>query len=784
MAFSVSQTAPLSPYHLGRAREQYTLFNVFNALSWSFLIGNVITLFAMRLDFSATELGILNALIYVAFFFLPLGKVLTKRFSIIHIFSVAWIGRAIGMIPLLFIPILFDAGYHSFTKYLLLIGVLLFHAARGIGMVGNNPVLSAMATGPDRGSYMTQIQAINSAVGMFCGFVIALALGDEPSPWIYAVLMAIGIGTGIASGILMRGLPEPPSESCGESVDLLTLMKNALTDASMRYFIVILFIVALVSGVSRAFIIVYSKDPLVFQQGAGMVSLYSVFGGLGVLVIQLLIKFLIDRIGAKPIFIVCSIIGLVGMLPVVFTPVGLTLGAENPGVEVVLLLSFLFFILNFGFLGAEGIAQTYFLNLVPAKMMLDMGILYFFIFGVAGVLGSFLAGLFLDVLVALGFSKFIAFKALYIILIALTIVVVFLQRKLVSLGALPFRNAIEVIFSFRDLRAISLLDRLHKTKDSEEEEEILEALRDTPSSLAIKELLERAKSPRLAIRLESLLAIEALETLNQDAEQALIADIVNHPYTTAYLAARILGTHSAASAIPLLRQKAFADDYMLAGEAIVALAKLGDKDFRPEIERLIINTKNPRLELMGVAAFGIYASPDSLSILVDLLRGADPPPYLRDEVVLAMASILDIENQFYPLLVRFLDNESLAPMLALDEAESAHGFYRSTHNSWFQKRRPELAECGAAAKALQSAVSAWIQAGDGAPLSRWILELPGNLTEPMVQCIMAEIVLDTELASMERLHLLIVHWSAHILRVWITRLKTQRVKEAAPEHQP
>jgi MFS family permease len=774
MASSVVRAAPLSPYHLGKAREQYTLFNVFNALSWSFLIGNVITLFAMRLDFSATELGILNALMYAAFFFLPLGKVLVRRFSIIRIFSAAWIGRAVGMIPLLFIPVLLEAGYRGAVKYLLLIGVLLFHAARGIGMVGNNPVLSAMAAGPDRGSFMTQIQAVNSAVGMFCGFAIALALGDDPPAWVYAVLMAVGIGTGITSGIVMRGLPEPPSEPEGKGIGLPALMKSALANASMRSFIVILFIVALVSGVSRAFIIVYSKDPSVFQQGAGMVSFYSVFGGLGVLVIQLLIKFLIDRIGAKPIFIVCSIIGLAGMLLLVFIPLGLTTGAANPGVEVVLLLSFLFFILNFGFLGAEGIAQTYFLNLVPEEKMLDMGILYFFIFGAAGVCGSFLAGLFLDMLVAFGFSKFTAFKALYIILIALTIAVVFLQRKLVPLGALPFKNAIEVIFSFRDLRAISLLDRLHKTKDREEEEEILEALRDTPSPLAAKELLERARSPRLAVRLESLLAIEALETLNEDAEQALIADIMNHPYTTAYLAARILGNHHVVSAIPLLRQKAFADDYMLAGEAIVALAKLGDRDFRPEIERLIINTKNPRLELMGAAAFGIYALPDSLSILVDLLRGVDPPPYLRDEVVMAMATILDIENQFYSLLLRFLDNESLGPMLALDEIESVLGFYRSTNNSWFQKRRLELEQCGAAAKALQSAAAAWIQTGDGAPLSRWILELPGTLTEPVVQCIMAELVVDTELASFERLRLLIVHWSAHILRVWITRLKSQR----------
>jgi HEAT repeat protein len=778
--------AVLSPYHLGKAREQYNLFNVFNALSWSFLIGNVITLFAMRLNFSSTDIGIINALLYAAFFFLPVGKMLVRRYSIVRIFSLAWTGRAIGMIPLLFIPFLYNAGHYDLAKYLMFLGVLLFHVIRGIGMVGNNPILSAMATGPDRGSYMTQIQALNSAVGMFCGFLIALVLGDEPSPMLYAILMAIGIACGIFSGLIVRKLPEPPAEPDGNGVSLITLMKNALADASMRYFIVILFIIALVSGVSRTFLIVYSKDPEVFKQGAGMVSLYSVFGGLGVLTIQLLIKFLVDRIGAKPIFIVCSIIGLVGMAPIVFVPMGLTANAEVPGANVILFLSFLFFILNFGFLGAEGIAQTYFLSLVPTKMMLDMGILYFFIFGVAGAGGSFMGGLLLDILVAVGFSKFVAFRVLYITLMAMTVVVIFLQRKLVPLGALPFRNAIEVIFSFRDLRAISLLDRLNKSRDSEEEEEILEALHDTPSPLAIKGLLERAKSPRLSIRMEALHALEALETLDEEANKALIADLINNPYTTAYLAARILGNHHASDALPLLRELALSNtnegsaDYMLAGEAIVALAKLGDEAFRPEIERIITNTKNPRLRIMGVEAFGIYQSPHSLSVLVDILRGADPPPYLREEVMLAMARILGVENQFYPLLVRFREDETLAPTLAMDDAESACEFYRANHSPWFQKRYPELAQSAAHARVFQSAVAAWVRnpaaaaTGNGAALSRWILELPSDLVEPISQMVLAEIVLDNELQSFERLKLLIVHWASHKLRLWTTTLKNAR----------
>jgi MFS family permease len=372
---------------------------------------------------------------------------------------------------------------------------------RGIGMIGNNPVLSEMAMGPDRGSYMTLIQIINSAVGMFSGFIVAMLLGRDPPLFLYSVIMAGGIGCGIFSGVLIKKVPEPPAEEGEKNIGVIGVFKEALAQPHLRQFVLILFIVALVSGVSRAFIVIYSRE--VFNQSDGMVSLYTVFGGLGNLMIGLLIKFLVDRIGAKPIFILCVITGLVSMIPIVFFPAS----AVDNITTAVLFLTFLFFVLNFGWLGAEGIAQTYFLGLVPMEMMLDMGILYFFIFGVAGAGGSFLAGIFLDLLSGFGVPIFISFKLLFAILAALTGWAVFLQRKMTPLGALPFMHALEVMFSFRDLKAISLLERLNKTHDSREEELLLGALHDTPSNLAIKGLLERARSPRLATRLESLRAM-------------------------------------------------------------------------------------------------------------------------------------------------------------------------------------------------------------------------------------------------------------------------------------
>ena len=759
--------ATLSPYRLGKARDLYNIFNVFNSLSWQFLVGNIITLFAMRMEANSTFIGLLSAVLYISFFFLPLGKILTNRFSMVKIYSTAWIARALGMAPLLFAPFLFVTGHRDEALLLTLLGVSLFHVFRGIGMIGNNPILNFLSEGPDRGSYMTQVQIINSAVGMFAGFVIALLLGRDPPLVLYAIIIAVGICLGIFSGILMRRIPGPETEEGDKNLKLFEIIRQAWVQPSLRQFIFILLMVALASGVSRTFLVVYSRE--VYSQSDGMVSLYAVFGGLGNLMVGLFIKFLVDRIGAKPLFSVCVIISLISMIPILFLPASM---GEN-FTTITLFLTFLFFVMNFGWLGSEGVMQTYFLGMIPTEQMMDMGVLYFFGFGVAGAAGSFLGGLLLDTTTVIFGSALVSFKVLYLILIVITVVILILMRKLVPLGALPFKGALEVMFSFRDLKAITLLDKLNKTSDSSEEEAILDALHVAPSKLAVKGLLARAKSPRLTVRMESIRAIDALDTLTEEGERALMDDLINNPYTTAYISARTLGSHGVFSAIPLLRELAVSKDYMLAGETVIALAKLGDNAFRPQIEQIIVKTKNPRLKLMGVEAFGIYGSPDSLSILLDIIRVPNPPPYLRDTVVLAMASILDIQNKFYPLLVRLLSDESLASTLALDEAESAYEYYVSVHGRKRGKKDSRLAVLSHQAKLLQPGVSEFVFNSSGSQLSRWILELPDELVHAVVQMVLSEAVLDDEFKDYRRLRLLIVHWASHELRLWTNKLKAE-----------
>ena len=760
-------TIPLSPYRLAKGRETYNVFNVLNSVSWQFLAGNFLTLFALRLGASSTYIGTISALLYMAYFFLPLGKMLTRRFSVVKVFSAAWVTRSICMIPLLFAPFVFSSGHRDTALLLTFIGVSAFHMFRGIGLIGDSPILSLLSAGADRGSYMTQVQVISRAVSMFAGFVIAMLLGRDPPLFLYSLIITAGIGTGIFSGIVMRKVPSPELEKGDKKTKLSEVLKETMAQPSLRHFIFILLMVALVSGVSRTFVVVYCRE--VFNQSDGMVSLYAVFGGLGSLMAGLFIKFLVDRIGAKPLFSVCVLLGLVSMIPILFFPASMI----DNFTSLTLFFTFLFFLMSFGWLGAEGVMQTYFMGLVPPEQMMDMGMLYLFGFGIAGAGGSMLGGIFLDFTSAIFGPPIITYRMLYVILIAISLISMLLMRKLIPLGALPFKGALEVMFSYRDLKAIMLLDRLNKTSDSGKETALLGALHDAPSKLATKGLLIRAKSPRLSVRMESIRAIDALDTLSEDAERALMDDIVNNPYTTAYISARTLGNHGVFQAVPLLRELAVSGDYMLAGEAVIALAKLGDHAFRSEIERIVVETENPRLKIMSVETLGIYGSPDSLSILLNLLKTSSPQPYQRDAVILAMASILDIQNKFYPLLARFIEDATLGPTLAIDEAESAFEYYMSVHGRKKGKKKKDLAALDQQAKSFLSAAVEYINNSNGDELSKWVLRLPTELVHNIVQKVLSEAITDSEFEGHHRLHLLIVHWAAHELRLWTNKLKRE-----------
>jgi hypothetical protein len=215
---------------------------------------------------------------------------------------------------------------------------------------------------------------------------------------------------------------------------------------------------------------------------------------------------------------------------------------------------------------------------------------------------------------------------------------------------------------------------------------------------------------------------------------------------------------------------------MLAGEALIALAKMKDLEFRPEIEKIILNAQNPRLRIMGAEALGLFRSSESIRVLLNILRGKNLPPYLRDEIILAVAAIIDTQKKFYKILARYsaaelVTQNSLAVTLAMDEVEAAFEFVAKAVSK--KKAKFTASVIASYSERFQKAVDEFINKNNGAQLSRWILEFPDENTRvgSVVKSVFSEAVIDEELCVYDCLRLLIVHWASHEMRIWAAMVK-------------
>ncbi len=709
--------------------------------------GNIITLYALAMGASPSFVGLLNAFGFITFFFMPIGRRLTRHRSLMKVFASAWLTRYLLMLPILLAPVAAATGLYSLALGLTLFAVIGFQVSRGIGMVGNNPLLDILATGQDRGGFITYVQIINSAVSMATGLLTAFILRSAPGLRIYGSLLAAGIAVGLASSFMLFRLPGPAKTAETEASALKATARRVLADSSLRIFILALFFVAFISSTARTFAVVYTRS--VYGLDDGTVALVTVFGSLGSLAMGFLTRLWVDKVGSKPLFMIYTAAAALSMVPALVSP------SIASSALAVLYLSAFHFALNFGFSGTEGVAQTYFFGLVKSDEMLDLGIVYYTVYGIAGASGSLIGGLVLDLLTENGVSGAMAYRLFFGFLTAGLVIVLLIQRRLVRLGALSLRGAIGVMFSFRDLRALTLVSRLGKSRSPNEEAALLTALQEAPSSMAVKGLLDALRSPLLFLRLEALRALEALPTLTADAVEALLRDLEQNRYTTAYVAARALGKHAVTKAVPALRQALDSDDYMLKGEAMLALARLGDDQSVTMIETTVSLSTNPRLRIMGVAALKTLGLRSSIGVLLDALRRDDPPPYLRDEIILALADIIDIGPRFYPVFATYLSDPDLESVLALDELEAN----RPIKNGKTLSRE----EGGAAFDRLKSAIALLIEKGDGAAFSRWVYSLKSG-EKDLIPNLLAEAALEDDLIQYGRFRLLLACWAAYQIK--------------------
>jgi len=640
------RTAGLTPGGLHRARRVFVLFAILNVMAFTLLSGNLVSLFALKLGAGSFMIGLLSSFIYTAYLFMFPGRMLASRWGMVRLMGRFWTIRYLCMLPILLAPVFALRGLPAVAFALLIVSVLGFNSARGVAMAGYNPILGAVAAGKDRGAFLARLQTVQHTVNVGLGVFMAMFLGRDAPLFRYSLFIVAGIALGLLGATLVFRFPEPEEAARAASRTFWKALGEAFRQRAFRRFIVLFFLSNLAIFMVSPFLVVYFKK--LYQQPDNLVLFFTVFGSGGAVLMALISGFMIDRLGAKPLYLLFS-----GILTLVLVPLAVSPPlASQLGVWA--FAGAVFFFHSMGQFGVFNAGQTYLLSAIKPEERLNLGVIFYLALGAAGAAGSLLGGSALQWLGSLpNLGEPAAFRIYFGVLAAGMVVLVFLLAGLENLSSVPTLDALAAIFSPRDLRAISLLNRLERTRTVSEEKDTIRALADSHSELPLQDILSRLRSPRFTIRAEALQTLQQLP-LDEQAVQTLISEVKNHPYTTAYLAADILGKRGVVQAVPVLRRALRSPDFFLAGKSMVSLARLGDRESIPRMISLLRDTPNPRLLIHGASALEILREPQAVPLLLGRLSHRSQP-YLRDEIILSLAGILGMGEWFYPRYSAYLE---------------------------------------------------------------------------------------------------------------------------------
>jgi len=652
------KNAELTPGERERGRKFFIIFVIFNLIAFPFLSGNVITLIGLNLRIPNTIIGILSSATYISFLFLLIGKLLIRRKGAVKLLSVYYTGRNIVMIPVLILPFLMLRDNRSAAVIVLICSVFAFNILRGIHLTSDNPISAELSGSKARGAFFSRVLIYSYLITILAGALMYFILRRDPSLNGYIVIIGIGIASGIAASRFIPKIPEPKQAAQGFKEPLLQNFLDSMKLRNFRLFYSILFLSFFSVSMFTPFLVVYCKNMYAVSDSG--IMLYNLIGNIGAFLMAVLSSYSIDKLGAKPLYFAFTLIGLCNALIICFFP----------DVEVsrglFIFIASLFFLHLLGTSGMYNGGRIYFLSIITPAQQLNLGVVYFVILGIGGALGSLTGGFLLDLLLhLLKISSASAFRIYFSIIALLLFILLFLIQHLDNAGAYPIKSAITHILSPRDLRALALLKKLDNTKTIDEEKQIISTLGKTPSVLSIENLISKIHSPSLSIRGSALLAFKDIP-FTDEIENILISELKNHPYTTAYIAAELLGEKRSKRGIKPLRDTLVTKDYFLAAKSMIALALIGDRKSIPIIAHIMEKTKNPRLIIHGAKAFELFKETEMLPLLFQKLE-SKTFPFIRDEILLACAGILGMYEWFYPLYVSFLERGYTGVYLLIDK---------------------------------------------------------------------------------------------------------------------
>lgn len=407
-------------------RRTFHLFMSFNVLAFSILTGNVMSVFAVKLDVSNTYIGLLQSFTHLSMVFMLVGRLLMQVMRSVSVFTLGWFARYVFASALLLIPLVIGrADGTRLATIIILVAMGGFQIFRGIGVAGQVPIVASLASGSDRGRFLSVNSILANSIALGGGVAIALLLGGDAPVSRFILAFAFAIACGFASVVQVRRLPEPRLATRDTFRSFLTDVAAVAGDRPVRRFLVFLCGFALGSSIMVAFLVVLAKRVFLLPDN------YTVFlvavGNLGAVAAGMVNRKLVDTSGARPM-----IVFYVGVMLFVSVAMIFVAGLASGAAVAMALAFFVAFAAQGGIFVSS---QSYYFGLYPEEKHRNLGMLYSLVMGSVGAIGSYAGGRLLDVLEA-QMNIALAFSWLFVV-----VSIVCLGMLVASLRLAPDRRA-------------------------------------------------------------------------------------------------------------------------------------------------------------------------------------------------------------------------------------------------------------------------------------------------------------------------------------------------------
>ena len=285
-------------------------FATFNALSLPIVVGTPMILYAKTLGASATVLGIIAGMMpLLVIFQIPAASHIShvgyKRFV-----YAGWGMRVLFIGALAVVPLLTAVLDATARLALVLLLLFAFNLSRGISSCAWLPWITALVPENVRGKYLTRDAACVNLASFLVIVLAALTLGGQPAAWQFAVLFSLSAAMGGLSLVFLQRIPdvEPPAEARRnrhEPVPWRAIAEHPPFRKLLRVNVAW----PLAVGGLGAFTTAWLKTEAGLSEGhVLLVSSVAFLGGLSSL---WLLGPRLDRLGSRPVLMLCMATWLV-----------------------------------------------------------------------------------------------------------------------------------------------------------------------------------------------------------------------------------------------------------------------------------------------------------------------------------------------------------------------------------------------------------------------------------------------------------------------------------------